>query len=127
MLPGQNPEHQRQMMVPELQMQVAQGNSQGVPPFVGLSSAFSNQTSPPAQTYPFHPQQAHVLSNSHHPYLQGPNHVASTQHQAYAIRIAKERQMRRSAATSAAICCIQCSDATCTISVSTAHVVFYAK
>ncbi|CAL5353506.1 unnamed protein product [Camellia sinensis] len=95
MRPGQNPEHQRQMMVPELQMQVAQGNSQGVPPFVGLSSAFSNQTSPPAQTYPLHPQQAHVLSNSHHPHLQGPNHAASTQHQAYAMRIAKERQMQQ--------------------------------
>ncbi|KAK6937645.1 hypothetical protein RJ641_031153 [Dillenia turbinata] len=95
-----NPEHQRQIMMPELQMQVTQGNSQGVLPFNGLSSAFPNQTaSPPIQSYPVHhqqqhqmsSQQPHVLSNPHHPHLQGPNHATST-HQAYAIRLAKERQ-----------------------------------
>ncbi|GFZ13465.1 helicase/SANT-associated, DNA binding protein [Actinidia rufa] len=37
MRPGQNPEHQRQMMVPELQVQAGQGSNQGVPPFVGLT------------------------------------------------------------------------------------------
>ncbi|KAK6940532.1 Helicase/SANT-associated domain [Dillenia turbinata] len=100
MRPSQNPEHQRQMMMPELQLQVSQGNSQGVLPFNGLSSAFPNQTaSPPIQSYPVHhqqqhqmpSQQPHVLSNPHHPHLQSPNHATSTQ-QAYAIRLAKERQ-----------------------------------
>ncbi|XP_057965746.1 chromatin modification-related protein EAF1 A-like isoform X2 [Malania oleifera] len=104
MRPGQNTEHQRQMMVPEIQMQVTQGNNQGVPPFSGLSSAFSNQTIPsPVQTYAVHPpqqhqmspQQSHVLGNPHHPHLQGPNHTASTQQQAYAIRLAKERQLQQ--------------------------------
>ncbi|XP_057484162.1 chromatin modification-related protein EAF1 B-like isoform X2 [Actinidia eriantha] len=103
MRPVQNPEHQRQMLVPELQIQVTQANSQGVPPFGGLSSALSNQTSPPpVQTYPLHqqqhqisPQQSPVLSNPPHPHLQGPNHASGTQHQAYAIRFAKERQLQQ--------------------------------
>ncbi|KAF5954653.1 hypothetical protein HYC85_007509 [Camellia sinensis] len=101
MRPGQNPEHQRQMMVPDLQMQqVPQGNNnQGVPPFGGLTSAFSNQTSSPVQPYPLHQQQhqqSHVLNNPRHPHLQGPNHASSTQHhQAYAIRLAKERQVQQ--------------------------------
>ncbi|KAK9282032.1 hypothetical protein L1049_004944 [Liquidambar formosana] len=103
MRPAQNPEHQRQMMVPELQMQVTQGNSQGVPPFNGLSSNFSNQTAPPpGQTYPVHPQQqhqmspqqSHVLSNPHHPHLQGPNNAASTSHQTYA-RLVRERALQQ--------------------------------
>ncbi|XP_059594012.1 chromatin modification-related protein EAF1 B [Vitis vinifera] len=99
--PGHNPEHQRQMMVPEHQMQVSQGNSQGVPAFNGMGSAFSNQTVPPVQPYPIHSQQqhqmssqqSHVLGNPHHPHLQGPNHTTSTQ-QAYAMRVAKERQLQ---------------------------------
>ncbi|KAA8543485.1 hypothetical protein F0562_021020 [Nyssa sinensis] len=104
MRPIQNPEHQRQMMPPELQMQVTQGNSQGVPPFSGLNSAFSNQTAPsPVQTYPLHhhqqhqmpPQQSHVLSNPHHTHLQVPNHATTSQQQAYAIRVVKERQLQQ--------------------------------
>ncbi|KAA8550625.1 hypothetical protein F0562_002309 [Nyssa sinensis] len=103
MRPTQNPEHQRQMMVLELQMQATQGNSQGVPPFSGLNSAFSNQTAPPpVQAYPLHqqqhhqmsPQQSQVLSN-HHPHLQGPNHATSGQQQAFAFRVAKERQLQQ--------------------------------
>lgn len=100
MRPGQNPEHQRQMMVPELQMQVTQGNNQGVPPFGGISAAFSNQTStPPVHSHPLHqqqqhqmsPQQSHALTNPRHPHIHGPNHPSTTQQQAYA-RYAKERQ-----------------------------------
>ncbi|XP_059660279.1 chromatin modification-related protein EAF1 B-like isoform X2 [Cornus florida] len=94
MRPTQNPEHQRQMMVPDLQMHATQGNGQGVPPFGTLSSAFSNQAAPsPVQTYPHQqqhhmsPQQSHVLSNPHHSH-QGPN-------QAYAIRLAKERHLQQ--------------------------------
>ncbi|KAL5794794.1 hypothetical protein ACOSP7_003388 [Xanthoceras sorbifolium] len=102
MRPGHNPDHQRQLMVPELQMQVTQGNGQGLPAFNGLSSGFSNQTTPPVQTYAGHPQQQHQVSsqqphglNNHHPHLQGPNHATGSQQQAYAIRLAKERQMQQ--------------------------------
>uniref|UniRef100_A0A2P2MU04 Chromatin modification-related protein EAF1 B-like n=1 Tax=Rhizophora mucronata TaxID=61149 RepID=A0A2P2MU04_RHIMU len=102
MRPGHNPEHQRQMMVPELQIQVTQGTSQGIPAFNGLSSAFPNQTTPSAQTYQGHrqhhqisPQQSHVLSTPHHPHLQGPNHTTGLQQQAYAVHLAKERQMQQ--------------------------------
>ncbi|XP_020539175.1 chromatin modification-related protein EAF1 B isoform X2 [Jatropha curcas] len=100
---GHNSEHQRQMTVPDLQMQVTQGSSQGIPAFNGLSSAFANQTTPPAvQTYTAHPQQqhqmppqqSHLMSNPHHPHLQGSNHATGSQQQAYAIRLAKERQQR---------------------------------
>lgn len=86
-------------------MQATQGNSQGaVPPFGGLSSTFSSQTSfPPVRTYPIpqqeqqqhhqtSPPQSHVISN---PHLQAPTHAASTQHQAYAIHLAKERRLQR--------------------------------
>ncbi|KAL1826151.1 hypothetical protein ACET3Z_012929 [Daucus carota] len=100
MRPTQNVEHQRQMMIPELQMQVALGNSQGIPPFGGLSSSFPNQTTAPSvpsyplhqQLHPISTQQSHMLTNSHHPHLQGPNLANNTQHQAYAIRVAKEKQ-----------------------------------
>ncbi|TKY66125.1 Chromatin modification-related protein EAF1 A [Spatholobus suberectus] len=100
MRPGHNQEHQRQMMVPELPMQVTQGNSQGIPAFSGMSSAFNNQTTPPpVQSYSGHAQQPHQLSQqqSHlsNPHtLQGPNHATNSP-QAYAIRLAKERQLQQ--------------------------------
>lgn len=92
------------MMVPELQMQVTQGNSQVMPHFNGLSSAFSNQTtSPPVQPYSGHsqqqhqmsPQQSHALSGAHHPHIQGSGHATGSQQQAYAIRLAKERHLHQ--------------------------------
>ncbi|KAK7286817.1 hypothetical protein RJT34_22080 [Clitoria ternatea] len=101
MRPGHNPEHQRQMMVPELQMQVSQGNSQGIPALCGLSSAFSNQTTPPVQPYAGHTQQPHQLLQQQchlsnpRPHLQGPGHSANSQQQAYAVRLAKERQLQQ--------------------------------
>ncbi|KAG5042723.1 hypothetical protein AAZX31_03G073400 [Glycine max] len=99
MRPGHNPEHQRQMMVPELQMQVTQGNSQGIPALCGPSSAFSNQTTPPVQPYPGHAQQPHQLpqqqSHLSSPHLQGPSHATNSQQQAYAVRLAKERQLQQ--------------------------------
>lgn len=97
-------EHQRQMIIPELQTQVSQGNSQGMAPFGGLSSSFSNQTSAPSvpsyplhhqQLHPMSTQQSHVLSSSHHPHLRGPNLASNAQHQAFAIRIAKERHIQQ--------------------------------
>ncbi|XP_028797156.1 chromatin modification-related protein EAF1 B isoform X2 [Neltuma alba] len=101
--PGHNPEHQRQMVIPEIQMQVTQGNSQGISAFSGLSSSFSNQTiPPPAQPYPGQAQQPHQLSqqqshlSSPHSNLQGPNHAATnSQQQAYMMRVAKERQLKK--------------------------------
>ncbi|OMO89275.1 hypothetical protein CCACVL1_07948 [Corchorus capsularis] len=102
MRPGHNPEHQRQLMVPE-QMQ-AQANSQGIPAFNGLSSAYPNQsTAPPVQSYPGHPQQqhpissqqSHTLNNSHHAHLPVSNHAPGPQQQAYAMRLAKERHMQQ--------------------------------
>ncbi|KAK8688612.1 hypothetical protein V6N13_087366 [Hibiscus sabdariffa] len=103
MRPGHSPEPQRQLMVPELQLQ-AQGNSQGIPAFNGLNSANPNQsTTPSVQSYPGHPQQqqqtpsqqSHALSNSHHSKHQGSNHATGPQQQAFAMRLAKERQMQQ--------------------------------
>lgn len=80
-------------MVPEHPMQVTQGNSQGVPAFSGMSSAFNNQTTPPpVQSYTGHTQQQSHLSNSHP--LQGPSITTNSQ-QAYAIRLAKERHLQQ--------------------------------
>ncbi|KAI4354359.1 hypothetical protein L6164_003229 [Bauhinia variegata] len=102
MRPGHNPEHQRQMMVPELPMQVTAGNSQGMPAFSGLSSAFNNQTTPPpVQPYPGHAQPTHQMSqqqshlNSPHPHLPSPNSATNSQQQSYAMRLAKERHMQQ--------------------------------
>ncbi|XP_047973294.1 chromatin modification-related protein EAF1 B-like isoform X3 [Salvia hispanica] len=100
MRPGLSQDSQRQM-APELQMQASPGNSQ-VPHFGGLSSAFPNQTvSPPVSSYPLHHQPSHPVSpqpqvlSPHHPHFQGPtNHAPNPQQQAYAIRMAKERQHR---------------------------------
>ncbi|KAL1540950.1 chromatin modification-related protein EAF1 B-like isoform X3 [Salvia divinorum] len=101
MRPGLSQDSQRQMMAPELQMQASPGNSQ-VPHFRGLSAPFPNQTvSPPVSSYPLHHQPSHPISpqpqvlSPHHPHFQGPtNHSPSPQQQAYAIRLAKERQHR---------------------------------
>ncbi|GAB4841339.1 hypothetical protein Ancab_022066 [Ancistrocladus abbreviatus] len=98
--PSQNQEHQRQIMLPEMQMQVTHSNSQGVPPFGGLSSAFPNQSpSPPGQTYPVH-QQPHQVPAQHsniigNPHLLGSPHPATAEQQAYALQLARERQLRQ--------------------------------
>lgn len=90
-------------MAPDLQMQVSPGNSQ-VPHFGGLSSPFPNQTTaPPVSSYPLHHQPSHPISpqqpqvlSPHNPHFQGPaNHAPNPQQQAYAIRLAKERQQHR--------------------------------
>ncbi|XP_039032556.1 chromatin modification-related protein EAF1 B-like isoform X1 [Hibiscus syriacus] len=97
---GHSPDPQRQLMVPELQLQ-AQGTSQGIPAFNGLNSAYPNQSTTSVQSYPGHPQQqtpsqqSHVLSNSHHSQNQVSNHANGPQQQAYAMRLAKERQMQQ--------------------------------
>ncbi|KAJ8527188.1 hypothetical protein K7X08_029665 [Anisodus acutangulus] len=101
--PSQNQEAQRQMIVPELQIKVSQGRSQGVPPFGGLSSSFPNQTaSSPVSSHPLHQQQPHLISSQQplvhspcHPHLQGASHTTNPQHQAYAIRLARERHLQQ--------------------------------
>ncbi|KAF5207057.1 Chromatin modification-related protein eaf1 b [Thalictrum thalictroides] len=96
-----SPDEQRQMTMQELQMQATQGNNQCIPPFNGLSTGYSNQTvSSPVQTFTVQnqqqhqmsPQHSHVLNNPHHPHLQGSNHAANPQQQAYMLRIAKPQQ-----------------------------------
>lgn len=85
-------------------MQASHGNSHGIAPFGGLGSSLSNQTTPASvpsyplhhqQLHPMSNQQSHVLNNSHHPQLRGPNLASNAQHQAFAIRIAKERHIQQ--------------------------------
>ncbi|KAI4340310.1 hypothetical protein MLD38_025160 [Melastoma candidum] len=100
--PG-NMEHQRQMMAPELQMQVAQGNSHGIPLANGAASGFSNQGTSPVSTFPAHslsqqqipPHQSPAHNRHQNTHLQGTNHSTGPQSQAYAIRLAKERQLQK--------------------------------
>ncbi|KAG8371734.1 hypothetical protein BUALT_Bualt13G0118900 [Buddleja alternifolia] len=75
------------------QMQVSPGNNQGASHFGGLSSPFPNQTaSPSVSSYPVHHQPSHP--SPQHPHFQGPpNHSPTPQQQAYAIHLAKERQL----------------------------------
>ncbi|CAA3025882.1 chromatin modification-related EAF1 B-like isoform X1 [Olea europaea subsp. europaea] len=102
MRPGNIQDSQRQIMVPDVQMQVSPGNSQGLSPFGGLTSSFPNQTATsPVSSYPLQHQQSHPMSpqqsqvlSPHHPHVQGANHAPSPQQQAFAIRLAKERQMQ---------------------------------
>ncbi|CAN4101316.1 unnamed protein product [Withania somnifera] len=101
--PSQNQEAQRKMIAPELQIKASQGSSQGVPPFGGANSSFPNQTvSSPVSSHPLHHQQSHLLSSQQplvhsprHPHLQGASHATSPQHQAYAIRLARERHLQQ--------------------------------
>lgn len=91
------------MTVSDLQMQVPPGNSQ-VSHFGGLSSPFPNKSvSSPVSSYPLHHQPSHPVSpqqpqirSPHHQHFQGPgNRAPNPQQQAYAIRLAKERQQHR--------------------------------
>lgn len=92
---------QRQMMVPDIQMQVSPG-SQGMPHFGGLSSPFPNQTASSQlssyslynqQSHPVSPQQPQVIS-PHHTHFQASTRP-NVQQQAYSIRLAKERQTQQ--------------------------------
>ncbi|KAL5230800.1 hypothetical protein ABZP36_029576 [Zizania latifolia] len=79
---------------------VSQGNSQAVS---CMNQSFSNATvSSPAQSFPIQqPQQTHQVSqpshmfgNTHHSQTQGTSH-SSPQHQTYAMRLVKERQIQQ--------------------------------
>ncbi|XP_039034884.1 chromatin modification-related protein EAF1 B-like [Hibiscus syriacus] len=69
-------------MVPELQTQ-AQGNSQAIPSFNGLTPAYHCH---PQQQQQRPPQQPHAPSK--------PHHATGSQQQAYAMLLAKERHMQ---------------------------------
>ncbi|KAL7124532.1 hypothetical protein ABFS83_14G054400 [Erythranthe nasuta] len=92
--PGLSQDSQKQMMVSD------PVNNQSH--FGGSSSPFPNASSP-VTSHPLHHQQSHPVSpqqpqvpNPHHPHFQGPaNHAPNAQQQAYAIRLAKERQQHR--------------------------------
>ncbi|KAL8480769.1 hypothetical protein ACS0TY_027345 [Phlomoides rotata] len=102
MRPGLSQDQQRQMIAADLPMQVSPGNGQ-VPHFGGLSSPFPNQNASPPVSYPLHQQPTHPISpqqpqvlSPHRPHFQGPtNHTPNPQQQAFAIRLAKERQQQR--------------------------------
>ncbi|XP_042043592.1 chromatin modification-related protein EAF1 B-like isoform X1 [Salvia splendens] len=98
--PGMSQDPHRQMMASDLQ---TPSNSQGVSHFGGLSSSFTNPTtSPPVSSYPLHHQPSHPISpqqpqvpSPHQSHFQGPaNHAPNNQQQAYAYRLAKERQLQ---------------------------------
>ncbi|XP_047981880.1 chromatin modification-related protein EAF1 A-like isoform X2 [Salvia hispanica] len=97
---GMSQDPHRQMMASDLQ---TPSNSQGVSHFGGLSSSFTNPTtSPPVSSYPLHHQPSHPISpqqpqvpSPHQSHFQGPaNHAPNNQQQAYAYRLAKERQLQ---------------------------------
>lgn len=82
---------------------VSQGNGQGVPPLNAMSASFSTIGLPSSvQSYPAQQhqqpnqmmQQPRMLGNHQHPHIQGINH-SSPQQQAYAMRLAKERQLQQ--------------------------------
>ncbi|GAB2226507.1 hypothetical protein Drorol1_Dr00022317 [Drosera rotundifolia] len=93
--PNHSVERRRQMMLPEMPMQVTQANSQGVSAFGGLSSPASI----PVQNFPVHHQQQHPvpqhlnpLINPHHPHFRGPTHANSAE-QTY--RVARQQQQQQ--------------------------------
>ncbi|AQK92588.1 Chromatin modification-related protein EAF1 B [Zea mays] len=89
--PGQGMEEHRQMS--EFDMPVSQGSGQATIQFSSMNSSFS---SPPVQQ-PQRPHQMsqslHMFGNPHHSQIQGTS--SSSQQQAYAVHLAKERQMQQ--------------------------------
>ncbi|CAN8268564.1 unnamed protein product [Cochlearia groenlandica] len=71
----------KRLMCVEFQAQAAHGNSQGIPAFNGLSSGFTNQTTP-VQAYPGHLGQQHQMSHV----------LGNSQQEAFALR---QRQMHQ--------------------------------
>ncbi|XP_041992761.1 chromatin modification-related protein EAF1 B-like isoform X2 [Salvia splendens] len=99
--PGMSQDPHRQMMASDLQ---TPSNSQGVSHCGGLSSSFTNPTtSPPVSSYPLHHLPSHPISpqqpqvpSPHQSHFQGPANLApNNQQQAYAYRLAKERQLQQ--------------------------------
>ncbi|CAH1417891.1 unnamed protein product [Lactuca virosa] len=81
-----NPDQQRQIMVPDAQMQVSQGGTtQGIPAYPTGIASFPQ---PPVQPYPISPHMPTTNSHPHH--LQGP-----PQNPAFGMRLMKERQLQQ--------------------------------
>ncbi|OQU87040.1 hypothetical protein SORBI_3003G196300 [Sorghum bicolor] len=98
--PGQNSEEHRQMMMPEFQLQVSQGNNHAVhfngPPYSNTGASSPVQSFPVQQSQPHQmPQQSHMYGNTHLPHTQGTNQSNPQQQQAYAMRLAKERHIQQ--------------------------------
>ncbi|XP_020406150.1 chromatin modification-related protein EAF1 B isoform X2 [Zea mays] len=98
--PGQNSEEHRQMMMPEFQLQVSQGNNHAVhfsgPPYSNTGASSPVQSLPAQQSQPHQmPQQSHMYGNTHLLHTQGTNQSNPQQQQAYAMRLAKERHMQQ--------------------------------
>lgn len=95
--PGQNMEEHRQMMMPEFHMQVSHGSSQAVN-FSSMNPSFSGAAASSPVQQPQQPHQMtqppHMFGNPHHSQIQGTSH-SSPQQQAYAMRLAKERQIQQ--------------------------------
>ncbi|KAK8452987.1 hypothetical protein SEVIR_5G210200v4 [Setaria viridis] len=97
--PVQNSEEHRQMMMPEFQLQVSQGNNQVVhfsgPPFSNAGGSSPVQSFPVQQSQPHQmPQQSHMYGNTHLSHTQGTNQSNPQQQQAYAMRF-KERHIQQ--------------------------------
>ncbi|CAL4966654.1 unnamed protein product [Urochloa decumbens] len=96
--PVQNSEEHRQMMMPEFQLQVSQGNNQVVhfsgPPFSNTGGSSPVQSSPVQQSQPHQmPQHSHMYGNSHLSHAQGTNQSNPQQQQAYAMHLTNVQQM----------------------------------
>ncbi|KXG22683.1 chromatin modification-related protein EAF1 B isoform X1 [Sorghum bicolor] len=90
--PGQGMEEHRQMS--EFDMPVSQGSGQATVQFSGMNPSLLS-SSPVQQPQRPHQmsQSLHMFGNPHHSQIHGTN--SSSQQQAYAVHLAKERQMQR--------------------------------
>ncbi|CAN6331761.1 unnamed protein product [Urochloa humidicola] len=83
--------------MPEFDMQVAQGSSQGTVQFSSTNPSFSNAVASSPVQQPQRPHQMsqslHMFGNSHQSQIQGT--TSSPQQQAYAVPLPKERQMQQ--------------------------------
>ncbi|KAK1351810.1 Helicase/SANT-associated [Heracleum sosnowskyi] len=114
MQPTQNLDHQRQMMISELQMQVSQGSTEGASPIGGSSSSPDQTNQTPGQLYPLHhlpyPMSSHQSLALGNPQS---NQTSNSHHQVHMSRLAREKhiqqqqllllQQRRQYATSSAL------------------------
>ncbi|CAL5049927.1 unnamed protein product [Urochloa decumbens] len=96
--PVQNSEEHRQMMMPEFQLQVSQGNNHVVhlsgPPFSNAGGSSPVQSFPVQQSHQM-PQHSHMYGNSHLSHAQGTNQSNPQQQQAYAMHLTKERHIQQ--------------------------------
>ncbi|GMH25852.1 hypothetical protein Nepgr_027695 [Nepenthes gracilis] len=99
---GRNSDNQEQLLLAGMHMQVTQATNQRVHPFGGLTLAYPSQfVPPPVHTNPGHQQQQHVpqqhsnVLGDSHPYVHSSSHPATSELQAYAFRLARDRQLQQ--------------------------------